>query len=185
MELTEMGRQMAVLPLEPELARALLASKEHQCTSEVLDLVSLLSTSGKVLYDVSPEQREAASDARNKFRDPSGDHGTLLRAYAAYADILESEPPPSVAEKHSWCRANFLNERALEEARRIRSQLSDACKPLGLDPSVSCGQDVDRILRAVVQGFVTNLASIQPDGTYRQLMGRSVRFIVADICAHS
>ena len=41
--LTPLGRQMAAFPLEPPLARALLASAELGCPAEVLTILSVLS----------------------------------------------------------------------------------------------------------------------------------------------
>ena len=46
--LTDLGRRMAFFPLEPALSRAVLASVEFGCTSEVLAIVSVLSASSKL-----------------------------------------------------------------------------------------------------------------------------------------
>jgi ATP-dependent RNA helicase DHX8/PRP22 len=41
--ITEMGRRMAILPLEPSLARSLLAASEHACLPDALTVAAMLS----------------------------------------------------------------------------------------------------------------------------------------------
>ena len=104
--LTPLGRQMAHLPLEPHLARAILTSpvnqslqisfhcvdhlspplpprQEHGCSEEILSIVALLSVDS-VLYTPAAEQREKALAAREKFTSPEGDHIMLLNVYHGY-----------------------------------------------------------------------------------------------------
>lgn len=163
-ELTPLGRQMAAFPLEPMFARAVVASKEDGCTREILDIISVLSASSKLFFDVS-EQREAVGEARRKFRHASGDHLTILNVVRAYEDILASE---SKAEQREWCHKHFLNQRTLSEARDIKLQLEHTCTRLDIDPKVSCGNKDDVIIKSLAPAFVMNSALLQPDGTYRQ-----------------
>lgn len=108
--LTPLGKQMAHLPLEPHLARAILSSpvnqplqtlfhcvlvttsspplppslqQDHGCSEEVLSIVALLSVDS-VLYTPAAEQREKALAAREKFTSPEGDHIMLLNVYHGY-----------------------------------------------------------------------------------------------------
>ncbi|KAF8649001.1 hypothetical protein AX16_006115 [Volvariella volvacea WC 439] len=101
------------------------------------------------------------------------------------------------AERREWCNKHFLNERALLEARDIREQLRGVCDRLGIDWRVSCragkggggseggsrlglglgagagGDEDDPILKSLACGLVQNSAFLQPDGTYKQVFGRS------------
>jgi HrpA-like RNA helicase len=52
-QLTPAGKQMASFPLEPQHACAVVVSKDYGCTSEVLDIVSIISTSSKLFLDIS------------------------------------------------------------------------------------------------------------------------------------
>jgi HrpA-like RNA helicase len=162
---------MATLPLEPHLARSLLESQALGCTSEVLTVVSLLSTTAKVLYDPSStESREAALDARRKFLHRTGDHLTLLNIYKAYKDLACADG--GKGHNHitqDWCRRHYLNERAIIEAQRIRKQLHDLCARVNLNPSSSCGEETEPILRSLLAGLAHNAACRQPDGTYKDV----------------
>lgn len=169
--LTKIGRDMAFLPLEPYLARVVLAAKENSCVREVLDIVSVLSSSSKVFYD-SSEQREAALEARRKFRHSSGDHLTILNVVRSYDEVAKFE---GNAGKKDWCQKSFLNHRCLMEAMAIRTQLREVCERMKIDWTVSCGDNEQPILKSLVRGLVQNSAFLQPDGSYKQVMGPSVR----------
>lgn len=161
---------MAFFPLEPYLARVVLAARENGCMRDVLDVVSVLSSSSKVFYD-SSEQREAALEARRKFRHPSGDHLTILNVVRSYDEMCKSET--NAGRKH-WCQKSYLNHRCLTEAMAIRTQLRDVCERMKIDWSASCGDNEQPILRSLVRGLVQNSAFLQPDGSYKQVMGPSV-----------
>lgn len=169
-QLTDLGRSMAFFPLEPQYAAVILASVDNNCTSEVLSIVSILSSSSPLFPD-SSSQREAAADARAKFRHLSGDHLSMLNVWSAYEIIaLEGK-----GARKEWCKKNHVNERALSEAKNIRDQLVQVCVRTGVDYKVSCGQDDAPILKSLVRGLVQNVALLQPDGSYKQLMGPKVR----------
>ncbi|KAK0504933.1 ATP-dependent RNA helicase Prh1 [Armillaria luteobubalina] len=168
-ELTQIGRSMAAFPLEPIHARAILASKDYGCTSDILSIVSILSASSKLYIDNS-EQREMIIDSRHKFRHPSGDHLTLLNVARAYEEISASENKISRKE---WCKKHFLNERTLLEAKEIRAQLKQVCVRVDVDPNASCS-DEEPILKSLGHGLVQNSAFLQPDGSYKQTMGPSI-----------
>ena len=169
--LTQLGRDMAVFPLEPPLARAVVASRELGCTLEVLDIVSVLSASSKLFFD-STDEREAAADARRKFRHRTGDHLTVLNVVRAYQEIAAVEKKSGRKE---WCRKQFLNERCLVEAMDIQTQLREVCERIQIDWRASCGEDEQPVLKCLVRGLVQHAAYLQPDGSYKQLMGPSVR----------
>jgi len=42
-ELTELGSMMAEFPLDPQLAKMVIASCDHSCSNEILSIVSMLS----------------------------------------------------------------------------------------------------------------------------------------------
>ena len=174
---------MALFPLEPVYARAVVASKDLGCTQEILDIISVLSATSKLFVDVT-EQREAASDARRKFRHPSGDHLTVLNAIRSYTEIAAAEE--KFARK-AWCKKHFLNERTLLEAVSIRQQLRQTCERMRIDPEVSCGDMEEPVVKSLAHGLAQNSAFLQPDGSYKQTMGQSVRIlslsgVIADFC---
>ncbi len=45
-ELTELGSMMAEFPLDPQLAKMLIASTDYNCSNEVLSITAMLSGEG-------------------------------------------------------------------------------------------------------------------------------------------
>ncbi|KIY63614.1 P-loop containing nucleoside triphosphate hydrolase protein [Cylindrobasidium torrendii FP15055 ss-10] len=166
MDITPVGRQMVKFPLEPHYARAVVAAHDLGCTAEVLSIVALLSASSKLFVDIT-EQRENITEIRRKFRHPTGDHLTALNVWKAYEDLSGE----SASVRKEWCRKHFVNERALGEAKDIREQLRQVCRREKIDPLVTCGEDDEKILQSLGHGLVQNAAFLQPDGSYKQVVG--------------
>ena len=82
LQLTPLGQRLAHFPLEPALARAVLASHDLGCNQEVLAVVGMLSVDS-VVY-VPRDKKEAVAAAHLKFVSDDGDHMTLLNIYRAY-----------------------------------------------------------------------------------------------------
>ncbi|KJA17971.1 hypothetical protein HYPSUDRAFT_972876 [Hypholoma sublateritium FD-334 SS-4] len=171
-KLTPAGRQMAVFPLEPQYACAVVASAQYACTSAVLDIVAVLSASSKLFLDVS-DQRDAVADARRKFRHARGDHLTVLNAVRAYRAVAAAEGKHA---RREWCRKHFLNERTFLEAREIREQLVVTCRRVHIDATAAPKEEEeeDAVVRSMGHGLAGNSAFLQPDGTYKQTMGQTI-----------
>ena len=168
--LTDVGRKMAVLPVDPKFSRMILAAEELGCSQEIINIVSVLSASSRLFLGVSNDDSSAVG-ARESLNHPSGDHCTILNTFRAYQEVASSN---TSGEAKSWCARNFLNERALSEAMEIQHQLRGICKRIGINAALSCGGQVQPILHCLVLGLVQNTAFIQPTGLYKQVMGPSV-----------
>lgn len=78
-DLTPVGRKMSEFPMEPSMAKMLIASVDYGCSAEMLTIVSMLSVPS-VFY--RPKERmEEADAAREKFNVPESDHLTLLNVF--------------------------------------------------------------------------------------------------------
>lgn len=175
---TPLGKKMANFPLDPAWACAVLASQEYSCTAEVIRVVSFLSSTSKLLTEPPSEQRESVAEVRSKFRHSSGDHLTLLNILQAYEEVRDGngdmDTPSGKRAVKDWCQRHHINERAFTEANEIAKQLVDACRHLGIDPTTSCKEDMDGVLKSILRGTFQNCALIRPDGTYQQIMSRLV-----------
>jgi ATP-dependent RNA helicase DHX8/PRP22 len=110
--LTKIGSRMSELPLEPAQCKTLLTALDLGCASTVLTVVSMLSTQN-VFY--RPRDRQEEADMRkSRFTAAEGDQMTLLNVYDAWIDAGATA---------DWCSSNFVQHRALRDAKEIRSQL--------------------------------------------------------------
>lgn len=53
-DLTELGSMMAEFPLDPQLAKMVIASCEYNCSNEILSITAMLSGNSRVLVKVMP-----------------------------------------------------------------------------------------------------------------------------------
>lgn len=159
--LTPVGRRMAEFPMEPALAKTVLASAELECTEEILSVVAMLSVQ-TVFY--RPREKQAAADQRKqRFHSIHGDHLTLLNVYKAW--VLSGRSA-------TWCKENYIHQRSMQKALDVRRQLAMIMTRLKL-PIESC-DDLSVVRRAFCSGFFRNLAKRDPhEGIYNTLVDQT------------
>eukprot|EP00061_Rhincodon_typus_P016305 g44446.t1 len=81
-DLTELGSMMAEFPLDPQLAKMVIASCEHNCSNEILSITAMLSV--PQCFVRPTEAKKAADEAKMRFAHIDGDHLTLLNVYHAF-----------------------------------------------------------------------------------------------------
>uniref|UniRef100_A0A674HGV6 RNA helicase n=1 Tax=Taeniopygia guttata TaxID=59729 RepID=A0A674HGV6_TAEGU len=164
-ELTTLGRRMAELPVEPMLAKMILASEQYGCTEEVLTVAAMLSVNNAVFYRPKDKVLHADS-ARVAFGVPGGDHLVLLNVYNQW-----------VASGHSlqWCYEHFVQARSLRRARDVREQLQGLMERVEIAPS-SCGGNLDLVRKAITAGFFYHTARLARGG-YRTVKHQQPVFI--------
>lgn len=159
-ELTKLGRRMAEFPLEPMLSKSVIASEKYECVSEVLSTVSMLSIGASVFYRPKEKAVHADTARMNFARGGGGDHISLLRCYAEWAETDFST---------QWCFENFVQVRSMRKARDIREQLEGLCERVEIDKSVSSPDDIDATLKAITAGFFYNTAKLGKSGDYQTI----------------
>jgi len=156
--LTDLGRQMAELPLDPQLAKLLLASPEYKCSNEALSVVACMSVP-QIFQRPRQRQREA-DDAKSQFAHRDGDHPTLLNAYHAYKHH-HSDP--------AWCSENFLSSRSLASADSVRQQLQRIMERLNIPLISTPFDDPDyyvNLRKCILAGNFLQVAHLERGGSY-------------------
>ncbi|KAL4253595.1 RNA helicase [Abortiporus biennis] len=156
--LTRLGRKMADFPMEPPLAKMLIASVELGCSEEILSIVAMLSVQS-VFY--RPKEKQGQADSKKaKFHQPEGDHLTLLTVYNGWKASNFSNP---------WCYENFIQARSMRRAQDVRKQLLGIMDRYKHD-IISAGKDYNRVRRAICSGFFRNAAKKDPQEGYKTLV---------------
>lgn len=137
-QITIIGKSMAKLPLDPCLARALIAAQDLGCLDAMLSVASMLSPEGSVfLGGKGPEQLVNGAEERSKrqgdrsasgtithhgrsllsemMSDGLGDHVLLLRLWEGWQ---------AAGASTEWCRELGIDLRAMRFARDVRKQLA-------------------------------------------------------------
>lgn len=100
-ELTTLGRRMSELPVDPQLAKMIIASEKYKCSEEIITIAAMLSVNSSVFY--RPKDKAVHADtARKNFFVEGGDHLVLLNVYEQWAETDFST---------QWCYENFIQYR--------------------------------------------------------------------------
>ncbi|XP_047465138.1 DEAD/H (Asp-Glu-Ala-Asp/His) box polypeptide 32a isoform X2 [Mugil cephalus] len=163
--LSEIGIIMSEIPLDPQMAKALLASCEFDCVSEMLTIAAMLSAPSCFLETSAGVTHDAALCHR-KFQHPEGDHFTLINIYNAFKQTQREQY--FILEK--WCQDYFLDYSALKTADAMRSELTDTLNRIELpisEPSFGTKTNTLNIKRALLAGFFMQIArDVDGSGNY-------------------
>ncbi|KAK3664051.1 DEAH-box ATP-dependent RNA helicase prp22 [Elasticomyces elasticus] len=157
--LTRSGRRMADFPMEPSLAKALIASVELGCSEEMLSIVAMISAVQTVFHRPKEKQQQA-DQKKSRFHDPAGDHLTLLNVYNGWKGAGKSDP---------WCFENFVQPRSMRRSEDVRKQLVQILERHRLK-IVSCGRETVRVRQSLCAGFFRNSARKDPTEGYKTLV---------------
>ncbi len=126
--LTPLGKQMARLPIDPKIARILIAAKKHDCMAEMLIIVSALSIQDP--RERPLEVRELANKAHERFADKQSDFLTYLNIW----DSFQRERDKKLSNKQlvQWCHQYFLSHLRMREWRELHAQLTEIAVEMGL-----------------------------------------------------
>jgi ATP-dependent helicase HrpA len=118
-ELTAVGRQLAKLPLDPRVARMLLAAREQHCLSEVLIIASALSVQDP--RERPLDAQEAADQAHRRHADDKSDFLTLVKLWSfVHERIGHKKSNRKLTED---LRSQFLSPRRVREWIDVHGQL--------------------------------------------------------------
>ncbi|GLD51868.1 ATP-dependent RNA helicase DQX1-like protein [Lates japonicus] len=166
--LSEVGIIMSELPLEPSLAKALIAACEYDCVDELLTIAAML-TAPSCFMMAEPNREEAAVTHWRPLMHIEGDHMTLINIYNAFTEHNQDE---------AWCTTNFLNHASLRLAVVIRAQLLEVMQRIELPvspPAFGCQDNCTNIKRALISGFFLKVAhDVDGSGNYLLLTHRHV-----------
>ncbi|MCJ1250322.1 DEAH-box ATP-dependent RNA helicase prp22 [Trapelia coarctata] len=156
--LTRLGRKMADFPMEPTLAKVVIASVDLGCSDEILSIVAMLSV--QTVFYRPKEKQQQADQKKAKFHDPHGDHLTLLNVYNGWKQSKFSNP---------WCFENFIQARSIRRAQDVRQQLVSIMERYK-HQIVSCGRNTLKVRQALCSGFFRNAARKDPQEGYKTLI---------------
>ncbi len=153
--LTAIGAEMARLPIDPRIARMVLAAREEDCLREVLIIATALSAQDP--RDRPMDKRDEADEAHEKFRDERSDFLDYLNIWAFYH---EQSRNLSRSKLQKACAQNFLSARRLNEWREVYRQVRALLIEMGHTPRHT-GQgepaDYDKVHRALLSGLLTSV----------------------------
>ncbi len=126
--LTQLGRRLARLPIDPRLARMILEAERLGCVREVLVIAAALSLQDPRERPV--EQRPQADQLHARFTDKTSDFLTWLNLWR---HLKQQQRELSSSAFRRMCKREFLNYLRVREWQDFESQLRQVCKEMGLE----------------------------------------------------
>src|SRR4051812_19398513 len=126
-ELTPLGGHLARLPVDPRIARMVLAARDENCLDEVLIIAAALSVQDP--RERPMDRQNEADEAHRKFRDESSDFLGYLKLWDFYHDHARHL---STSKMRKLCQTNFLGFCRMREWQGVRGQLKEVVGEMGL-----------------------------------------------------
>lgn len=182
--LTEKGKLMARLPLDPRISRMLIEAKKEGVLSELIVIGSALSIQDP---RERPIEKEAEADlAHRMFHHPRSDFLSLLTIWKQYAGLGKKEKTTGALRR--FCKRHFLSFRKMREWGDIRDQIQTMLLELGWQAEDPCNcNDTNNdalcqpeqtlyagIHKSILSGYLSNIAFRKQKNIYQGTKGKTV-----------
>ncbi len=173
-ELTDTGRELARLPLDPRIARMLFAAQKERCLEQVLVIAAALSVQDP--RDRPMDKQASADQAQAKFDDPRSDFLAFLKLWQFFGEALAQKLTNN--KLAALCRQNFLSIARMREWREVHTQLRAQVEELGWKPSSvdpSKPEGFRAVHRALLTGLLGNIG-MKADDDSAYTGARGIKF---------
>ncbi|TYZ40122.1 ATP-dependent RNA helicase HrpA [Ralstonia solanacearum] len=174
--LTPLGKQVARLPLDPRVARMILAGRDHQCLREMLIIASALSVQDP--RDRPQELQQQADQAHRQFADEKSEFLGWVKLWKWFEEAVAHKK--SNKQLQDQCRAHFLSHLRLREWRDVHSQLHTTVAEQGWKLNES-EPTYEQLHLALLTGLLGNIGVRieEADGKGREYLGaRGIKFFL-------
>ncbi len=173
-QLTPLGHELAKLPLDPKVARLLLAGRQYQCLNEILIIASALALQDP--RDRPSERREAADAAHQRFNDERSDFLAYIKLWAWFQDAVKHKKTNKLWANE--CREKFLSPLRLREWHELHQQLHAQVSEMGMRFNEQPAT-YEQIHKALLTGLLGNIGCKGVDREPYYLGAREIKFFIA------
>ncbi|MET8788846.1 ATP-dependent RNA helicase HrpA [Streptomyces pseudogriseolus] len=149
--LTQTGRKLAQLPVDPRLARMVLEADKNGCVREVMVIAAALSIQDP---RERPADKQTQADQQHaRFRDETSDFLAFLNLWRY---IREQQKERGSSSFRRMCKQEYLNFLRIREWQDIYAQLRTVAKQMGIHLN---DQDApaDRIHVSLLAGLLSHI----------------------------
>ncbi|CAM5491459.1 ATP-dependent RNA helicase HrpA [Streptomyces abikoensis] len=169
--LTQSGRKLAQLPVDPRLARMVLEADRNGCVREVMVIAAALSIQDP---RERPSEKQAQADQQHaRFKDETSDFLAFLNLWRY---VREQQKTLSSSAFRRMCKSEFLNYLRIREWQDIYSQLRTVAKQMGVHMAEEDAAP-DRIHQSLLAGLLSHIG-LKDTEKNEYLGARSAKFAV-------
>ncbi len=149
--LTQQGRKLAQLPVDPRLARMVLEADKNGCVREVMVIAAALSIQDP---RERPAEKQAQADQQHaRFKDETSDFLAYLNLWRY---VREQQKERGSSSFRRMCKAEYLNFLRIREWQDIYTQLRTVAKQLGIHVNDEDAPD-DRVHVSLLAGLLSHI----------------------------
>lgn len=126
-QLTELGRKLAKLPVDPRIARIIVAGHSEGCLNDILIIAAALEAQDP--RDRPLDKQQAADEKHKPFQHPDSDFLAYLKLWDFFHHLKETL---SKSQVRKACLQNFLNFNRLREWADLHRQLVELVEENGM-----------------------------------------------------
>ena len=126
-ELTGIGKKLAKIPVEPRLARMLIAGSDNAVLPSVIPLVAAMSCDDPRRRPI--DEKEKADQQHAKFREPGSDFLGTLKLWHWWENETKDL---SQSKARKLCKTTYLSYPKMREWRDLARQLASLCERTGI-----------------------------------------------------
>lgn len=145
-QLTETGRQLARFPIDPRIARMIVAAGSQNALAEILVITSALSIQEP--FEKPRERRDAATRAREPFTDRRSDFLGYLNFWRHVRDQARGASRNTIRR---LCAKHFVSWHRFREWEDVHRQLKEIAREQGI-PLNAQAADYGQIHRSILAG---------------------------------
>jgi ATP-dependent helicase HrpA len=164
--LSALGQRLAQLPIDPRLARMLLAGQDQGALSELLVITSFLAIQDP--RELPSDQRTGAQQKHAQDHDPAGDFAVILNLWNRFEAQRQAL---SQNQFKQYCRREFLNAMRLREWRELHHQLrlvmGRSTLQMNSEPAA-----IDTVHQAILTGLLSHIGQWKERKTYQMARGK-------------
>ncbi|TXS55848.1 ATP-dependent RNA helicase HrpA [Streptomyces sp. t39] len=124
--LTQLGRKLAQLPVDPRLARMVVEADKNNCVREVMVIAAALSIQDP--RERPAEKQTQADQQHARFKDETSDFLAYLNLWRY---VREQQKERGSSSFRRMCKQEYLNFLRIREWQDIYSQLRTVAKQMG------------------------------------------------------
>ncbi|MFD6114755.1 ATP-dependent RNA helicase HrpA [Streptomyces yangpuensis] len=125
--LTQMGRKLSQLPVDPRLARMVIEADKNNCVREVMVIAAALSIQDP---RERPSDKQTQADQHHaRFKDETSDFLSFLNMWRY---VREQQKERGSSSFRRMCKQEYLNFLRIREWQDIYSQLRTVAKSMGI-----------------------------------------------------
>ncbi|MFF7239318.1 ATP-dependent RNA helicase HrpA [Streptomyces collinus] len=176
--LTDTGRKLAQLPVDPRLARMVLEADKNGCVREVMVIAAALSIQDP---RERPSDKQAQADQQHaRFKDETSDFLAFLNLWRY---VREQQKERGSSSFRRMCKQEYLNFLRIREWQDIYSQLRTVAKQMGMhleEPAAGADAPADRVHVSLLAGLLSHIGMKDvKDGNKNEYLGaRNAKFAV-------